>query len=111
MSSPRTEKPAAGRWRRMSFDITIIDHMINGLSGRDIARRICSMPKLAETKLVLLSSTSQAKADRAIVEAPAPPRCGIRIIAAHAAASTAVRDWLIEQPVGDAVTTTEAAVA
>lgn len=73
MNAPRTEKPAPNRSLRWSrgapFDIVFLDHMMTGLSGGDLACRIRSMPRNAETKLILLSSISQTATDRVLTGA------------------------------------------
>ena len=38
------------------FDVVILDHMMPGISGETLARRIRQTPKIAETKLVIASS-------------------------------------------------------
>ena len=57
-------------WHRGApFDIVFLDQMMPGLSGVALARRVRSMPALAETKLILVSSAGQSGMDRTAVDA------------------------------------------
>jgi signal transduction histidine kinase/DNA-binding response OmpR family regulator len=86
-------------WHRKDpYSIAVLDQMMPGLAGDELARRIRSTPSIANLKIILLTSAGRESLSRvsqtlfdAVIEKPVRERDLLKVLAAQYGAATAAR--------------------